>query len=291
MIDKTYLDIGKRILTEGTEKVGRNGITRSLFNVNYEWDLDNGFPMLTTKKISWKNILVELAWFMSGNPSTEFLEKHGCKFWRPWEQESNNVLGRKTKVIPNAYGEQWRKFETSGGDLVDQLGYAVTQLQTGNLNSRRLIVSAWNPVDLTSPLLRPCHYTFVFNVQYPHGQDEPRLCLHLTQRSCDVPIGLPYNLASYSLLLSLVGHMVGIKPWKFAHSIVDAHIYDNQIEAFSIQLDREPKALPELKINEEFDSLETFDTFMANAMTEEILQSIQLIGYDPHPFIKIPVST
>lgn len=291
---KVYLDLVREVLEKGTRKENRTGVdTLSTFNHNYEIDLGEGFPLLTTKEISWKNIVVENLWFLSGSTHIGLLRKHGCRFWDPWADADGQV--------PSAYGNFWRHFPVPGPEggiaFNDQIAYVLAELRR-NPMSRRLVVSAWAPGNAQQSQLPPCHLLFVFNVQNDaHG--EPRLCLHLTQRSCDVALGVPYNIAGYSFLLELVGRFSGLRPWLFGHSLVDAHIYtakpDGSMAAYDHvpgleqQLSRQPGSLPRLQISESIRSIEDIHDLLA-AETDEVLRHFVLEGYDPQPAIRFKVA-
>lgn len=268
---RQYNDIVKRILSEGVLKEGRNGNTLSVFNVNYEHRLDDGFPVLTTKKVNWKAAIYELLWYLSGDCHTRDLARY-TKIWEPWTNEHGKV--------PSAYGQRWRNLNFNFKDSpdwgvgFDQLRVAILELKR-EPNSRRAVVIAWDPREDYSSTLPPCHFAFVFNVQ----GDE--LNLHLSQRSCDVAVGLPFNMIAYSALLIMVAQLIGKRPGRFAHSIVDAHIYEPHIEAIREQIGRRPKLLPQMTIARK-DSIDDY-TY------ESMEQDFQLTGYNPYPAIKYEV--
>lgn len=387
-----YFDMIREVLTHGTRKENRTGVdTLSTFNFNYElcWDeamygrtlqqpqvdrrhiidmpgQDNAIPMLTTKDVSWKNIVVEMLWFLSGQPSLEILRRHGCKFWDAWADDAGNV--------PSAYGNFWRRFPTHGvfiddnlselGDSMgppihnptvefnDQIKWVLNELRR-NPMSRRLVVSAWAPGNAQKSGLPPCHMLFAFNVQNveeslesrvrrandqfmdeviggvapevreqmirialarnPRALDqalrhrgieprvEQRLCLHLTQRSADLALGVPYNMASYALLLLIFSHLSGIKPGIFAHTLLDLHIYTSKpdgsmaeldhVPGLKTQLERAPRTLPRLKIDPSIKELSDIEALMGpDVSTEKILEMFKLEGYEPHPAIKFKVA-
>jgi thymidylate synthase len=329
---KQYLDTVRTILRDGTRKESRTGVdTISTFNINYNIDLRNGFPLVTTKDVSWKNIAVENLWFLSGDPDIGLLQKHGCKFWNPWADEDGKV--------PSAYGNFWRHFPIHTYQLwgdgaeeykkplattSDQIAWVLSELKR-NPMSRRLIVSAWAPGNAQTSKLPPCHYTFVFNVQMlkircPHCHSteagkgkwcptlgcaegyvlEPHLCLHMTQRSCDTALGVPYNIAGYAFLLELFSHLSGIPAGIFGHTLIDAHIYTSKpdgsmseydhVPGLKEQLKREPRKLPNLFISSEVKDLADIEDIVRGASTEEILRLFNLTGYDPHPAIKFKVA-
>ena len=393
---EAYRDMIREVLTYGTRKENRTGVdTLSTFNYNYELAWDPGMltttppksytvgpwsgegqriPLLTTKEISWKNIVVEMLWFLSGNPTIEILKRHNCKFWDAWADEDGKV--------PMAYGEQWRRFpvhahQNTDGTLFhishsvhdshrsddqgsfcgqdgrlsvdhggepskcpsnwvlcpecaaiwkkhhsddptpkgpphqgplklqynDQIAYALKTLRE-NPMSRRIVVSAWAPQQAQKAALPPCHMLFAFNVQNVDvggGQTEPRLCLHLTQRSCDLALGVPYNMASYSLLLLIFSHLTGIKPGIFAHTLLDLHIYTSKpdgsmaeydhVPGLKGQLERSSKALPVLTIDPNIKELSDIEALMGpDVPTQTILDAFNLEGYVPWPKIPFKVA-
>ena len=284
-----YNDLVRAVLEQGTRKANRTGIdTISLFNFNYEVDLDLGFPLLTTKSISWKNIVVENLWFLSGRTDIALLRKHGCKFWDPWANPDGEV--------PSAYGYFWRHFPVPDGD-VDQIRWMLDELKR-NPNSRRLIVSAWAPGNAHHSGLPPCHVLWGLNVQSSDA-GEPRLNLHLTQRSADVALGVPYNLAGYSFLLALFSHLSGLPIGKFAHTLIDAHVYTSKadgsmaeydhVPGLREQLTRTPRPLPRLRIDPRIRSLSDVERLI-DEDTETLLSAFRLDAYDPHPAIAFKVA-
>jgi len=288
---KQYLDLVTEVLERGTRKENRTGVdTISAFNLNYSIDMKNGFPLLTTKEISWKNIVVENLWFLSGDLHIGLLKKHGCKFWDHWADENG--------FVPSAYGNFWRKFPVHGEPPYnDQVRYVLDTIKK-NPNSRRMVISAWAPGNAQTSGLPPCHLLFIFNIQY--GKDGiPRLCVHLTQRSCDVALGVPYNIAGYSFLLHLFAHLTGIEPGTFGHTLVDAHIYtkkaDGSMEEYDHipglkeQLNRKTGELPNLVIDS---SIKTLDDVMQliDADIDTILSKFKLENYNPKPFIPFKVA-
>ena len=290
---KQYLELVEEVLDRGTRKQNRTGVdTISAFNVNYAIDLAEGFPLLTTKEISWKNIVVENLWFLSGDLHIGLLQKHACKFWDPWADADG--------YVPSAYGNFWRCFPVHDGDRAsfnDQVRYVLRTLRESP-DSRRMVISAWAPGNAQASALPPCHLMFIFNVQYTEA-GEPRLCLHLTQRSCDVALGVPYNIAGYAFLLSLFAHLAGMRAGTFGHSLVDAHIYTakpdgsmakyNHVPGLHEQLRREPRQLPRLAISPD---LKTLDDVLAlcDADLDDILGAFRLDGYDPQPAISFKVA-
>ena len=290
---KVYLDVVREVLERGTRRENRTGVdTLATFNINYEIDLVAGFPLLTTKEISWKNIVVENLWFLSGDTHIGLLKKHGCKFWDPWADAEGKV--------PSAYGHFWRHFpvhEGGGPGWSDQIAWVLDELARNPL-SRRLVVTAWAPGNAQNSKLPPCHAMFILNVQMtPAG--EPCLNLHLTQRSCDVALGVPYNIAGYSLLLALFSRFSGIRAGTFAHTLVDAHIYTakpdgsmaeyDHVPGLEVQLAREPRPLPRLHIDPSIKKLDDLKRLL-EADTQSVLDHFALAGYDPHPPIAFKVA-
>ena len=299
---KQYLDLVREVLAKGTRKPNRTGVdTLSTFNVNYEIDLREGFPLLTTKEISWKNIVVENLWFLSGDTHIGLLKKHGCKFWDPWADERG--------LVPSAYGNFWRHFPVHaatqpgvGGDepraaFNDQVAWVVDELKR-NPMSRRLVISAWAPGNAQTSQLPPCHLLFLLNVQLD-ATGEPLLCLHLTQRSADVALGVPYNIAGYGLLLELFARFAGLRAGFFSHTLVDAHVYtakaDGAMQEFDhvpglrAQLGREPRPLPRLTIDPSIRGLGDLQPLL-EADTATVMKHFVLTGYDPHPSIAFKVA-
>ncbi len=290
---KAYLDIVREVLAKGTRKENRTGVdTISTFNINYEIDLADGFPLLTTKEISWKNIVVENLWFLSGETHIGLLKKHNCKFWDPWADEAGKV--------PSAYGNFWRHFpihQDGQPAFNDQIGWVLAELRR-NPMSRRLVVSAWAPGNAQTSKLPPCHCLYIFNVQMTE-KGEQRLCLHLTQRSCDVALGIPYNIAGYAFLLELMSRFTGIRPGIFAHTLIDAHVYTKKpdgsmaeydhVPGLLAQLERAPRRLPTLTIDPAIVSLDDLKPLL-EADTDTVMRHFKLTGYDPHPPISFKVA-
>jgi thymidylate synthase len=282
---KQYLDAVREVLEKGTRKENRTGVdTLSTFNINYEIDLDAGFPLLTTKKISWKNIVIENLWFLSGDTHIGLLRKHKCKFWDPWADDDGRV--------PSAYGNFWRHFPVHdvGGaaGFNDQVRWVLDEVRR-NPMSRRLVISAWAPGNAQTSKLPPCHCLWILNVQNGAG-GEPRLNLHLTQRSCDIALGVPYNIAGYSFLLCLFSHFTGIRPGIFAHTLIDAHIYTakadgsmaeyDHVPGLREQLTRQTRPLPRLSISDRLRSLDDIHQLL-ELDTKDILEHFPLQGYEP----------
>lgn len=288
-----YHDTVREVLDKGTRKENRTGVdTLSTFNINYEIDLRVGFPLLTTKEISWKNIVVENLWFLSGDTHIGLLKKHNCKFWDPWADENGKV--------PSAYGNFWRHYPIQQDDKIafnDQVAYALDTLKSSPM-SRRMVVLAWAPGNAQTSDLPPCHAMWVLNVQNDE-YGEPLLNLHLTQRSCDVALGVPYNIAGYAFILELISHLSGIKAGILAHTLIDAHIYTSKadgsmaeydhIPGLREQLKRNVRSLPRLTIDPSITALEDL-TPLLEADTDELLAKFRLDGYNPHPFIPFKVA-
>lgn len=260
-----YQQLLRHVLDSGVEKSDRTGTgTRSVFGYQMRFDLRDSFPMVTTKKLHWKSIAHELLWFLSGSTNIGYLKENGVRIWDEWADE-NGDLGP-------VYGSQWRSWPTAEGESIDQISQVIDQIKT-NPDSRRLIVSAWNVAEVPRMKLPPCHAFFQFYVA--NGE----LSCQLYQRSADVFLGVPFNIASYALLVSMVAAVTGLKPGDFVHTLGDAHLYSNHLAQAKLQLEREPRPLPTLKIDRVPDSIFdfTFDDF-------------QLLGYDPHPHIKAAVA-
>ena len=262
---KQYLDILNRILTEGTQKGDRTGTgTISIFGTQSRYNLDDGFPLLTTKKLHLKSIIYELLWFLKGDTNVKYLQEHGVRIWNEWADE-NGELGP-------VYGHQWRSWPDYDGGTIDQIQYVLDQIKN-NPDSRRMIVSAWNVAEVNKMALPPCHTIFQFYVA------DGRLSLQLYQRSADTFLGVPFNIASYALLLQMMAQVTGLKAGDFIHTTGDTHLYLNHIEQAKLQLTREPRPLPKMILNPDVKSLFDFQ-----------FEDFQLEGYDPHPHIKAEVS-
>ena len=257
---KQYLDLCQRVLNEGTEKHDRTGTgTISVFGHQMRFNLEEGFPLLTTKKLHLKSIIYELLWFLKGDTNVKYLQDHGVRIWNEWADE-NGELGP-------VYGHQWRSWPDYQGGHIDQIVQLVEQIKK-NPDSRRHIVSAWNVAEVNNMALPPCHTLFQFYVA------DGRLSLQLYQRSADIFLGVPFNIASYALLLMMMAQVTGLKAGDFVHTFGDAHIYQNHIEQVKLQLTRETRALPKMVINPEVKNLFDF-TF----------EDFSLQDYDPHPHI------
>lgn len=262
---RTYLDLLRQILEHGIEKGDRTGTgTRSVFGRQLRFDLAQGFPLLTTKKVHLKSVLVELLWFLRGDTNVAFLHEHGVSIWDEWA-DARGELGP-------VYGAQWRSWHTVDGRVVDQITDVVERIRT-DPNSRRLVVSAWNVGELEQMALPPCHALFQFWI------GNGRLSCQLYQRSADVFLGVPFNIASYAALTLMMAQVCGLEPGEFVHTLGDAHLYHNHVEQANLQLGREPRALPRLVIDPSVRSLLDFR-----------YEHFHLEGYDPHPAIKAPVA-
>jgi len=260
-----YLELLQHILDHGDVKSDRTGTgTKSIFGWQSRYDLRQGFPLVTTKKLHLKSIIHELIWFIQGDTNIKYLQDNGVRIWDEWADE-NGDLGP-------VYGKQWRRWETADGREIDQIADVLAMLKT-NSDSRRLLVSAWNPADVSKMALPPCHSLFQF---YVAGG---RLSCQLYQRSADVFLGVPFNIASYALLTHMVAHVSGLEVGDFVHTMGDAHLYLNHLDAAEEQLKRAPKPLPQLELINPPDTLEEF-TF----------DHINITGYDPHPHIAAAVS-
>jgi thymidylate synthase len=262
---KQYLDLMRHVLDHGVRKPNRTGIdTLSTFGYQMRFDLAGGFPLLTTKKLHLKSIVYELLWFLAGETNVKFLNDNGVTIWNDWADE-NGDLGP-------VYGSQWRSWPGSDGETIDQLGKVVDEINR-DPNSRRLLVSAWNPAEVDKMALPPCHTLFQFYVS------DGRLSLQLYQRSADIFIGVPFNIASYALLLMMVAQVTGLRPGEFIHTLGDAHIYVNHLDQVRLQLTREPLTPPVLHLNPDVKALGDFT-----------YEDITLRGYRAHPHIKAEVA-
>lgn len=314
-MEQAYLELGSKILEEGIEKGDRTGTgTKSLFGYQMRFDLSQGFPLLTTKRVPFGLIKSELLWFLRGDTNIRYLLQHKNHIWDEWaferyvkseeyhgpdmtdfgrralQDEAFNAVYQKELAdfcdrvvadesfaakfgeLGNIYGSQWRHWKTSNGETIDQLKDVIEMIRT-NPDSRRLIVSAWNPEDVPNMALPPCHTLFQFYVA------DGKLSCQLYQRSGDVFLGVPFNIASYALLTHLIAHEVGLEVGDFVHTLGDAHLYSNHYEQMTLQLGREIRPFPTLKLNEEKHSVFDFD-----------VEDIQIENYNPHPAIKAPIA-
>ncbi len=262
---RQYLDLMRRALDTGTAKTDRTGTgTLSVFGHQMRFDLADGFPLVTTKKIHLKSVIHELLWFIAGDTNIAYLKRNGVNIWDEWADE-NGDLGP-------VYGAQWRSWPTADGGTIDQLRQVLEQIRS-KPDSRRLIVTAWNPAEVDKMALPPCHCLFQFYVA------DGKLSCQLYQRSADIFIGVPFNIASYALLTMMVAQVSGLKSGEFVHTFGDAHLYSNHVEQARLQLQREPRPLPRLVLNPEVGSLFDF-----------VYDDVVVTGYDPHPHIKAAVA-
>ena len=268
---QTYLDLLQHVLDRGTDKPDRTGTgTRSVFGHQMRFDLSAGFPCLTTKKLHLRSIIHELLWFLKGDTNVKYLQDHGVSIWNEWADPDSGELGP-------VYGRQWRSFPkpsggTPGGGSVDQIQNVLDSLKN-NPDSRRHVVCAWNPGQLDEMALPPCHCLFQFYVA------NNKLSCQLYQRSADVFLGVPFNIASYALLTMMLAQVCGLEPGEFVHTLGDAHLYSNHFDQAREQLGRAPRRLPTMKLNPEVQDLFAF-TF----------EDFELVDYDPHPSIKAPIA-
>jgi thymidylate synthase len=278
---KEYHDLLKRILAEGAQRGDRTGTgTIGVFGHQMRFDLNAGFPLVTTKKVHLKSIIWELAWFLQGRTDNQWLNEHGVSIWNEWATaEQCARFGRGPGDLGPVYGHQWRNFGASklpdgtyAKDGVDQIAWVLAEIRR-NPNSRRLLVTGWNPQEQDSVALPPCHTFFQFYVQ------DGKLSCQLYQRSADTFLGVPFNIASYALLTHLMAQVCGLGVGHFVHTLGDAHIYSNHLEQVHLQLSREPRPLPRLRLNPELKDLFAFR-----------FEDVTVEGYDPHPGIKAPVA-
>ena len=262
---KQYLDLLQRVLDEGVVKTDRTGTgTTSVFGHQMRFKMEDGFPLLTTKKLHLKSIIYELLWFLKGDTNAKYLQDNGVRIWNEWTDPDGN--------LGHIYGYQWRSWPDYNGGHIDQISEVVNTIKN-NPDSRRIIVSSWNVADLGNMNLPPCHCFFQFYVA------DGKLSLQLYQRSADIFLGVPFNIASYALLLKMMAQVTGLKEGDFVHTLGDAHIYNNHMEQVQLQLTREPRALPQMKINPDVKNIFDFK-----------FEDFELTDYDPHPHIKGIVS-
>ncbi|MBZ6377343.1 thymidylate synthase [Pacificimonas flava] len=261
---KQYHDLMRRVLSEGTERGDRTGTgTKSVFGHQMRFDLADGFPLLTTKKLHLKSIVHELLWFIAGDTNIRYLKDNGVSIWDEWADEDGE--------LGPVYGKQWRRWESADGRVVDQLSNVLRQIRE-TPNSRRLVVSAWNPGEVDDMALPPCHLLFQFYVA------DGRLSCQLYQRSADIFLGVPFNIASYALLTMMIAKVSGLVPGDFVHTLGDAHLYLNHLDQTREQLTRQPRSLPEMRIADR------------DSLFDYRFEDFELVGYDPHPHIKAPVA-
>ncbi|MFA7492992.1 MAG: thymidylate synthase [Proteiniphilum sp.] len=262
---KQYLDLLQRVLNEGAKKEDRTGTgTISIFGHQSRYRMSDGFPVLTTKKLHLKSIIHELLWFLNGDTNVKYLNENGVRIWNEWADEDGN--------LGHIYGYQWRSWPDYNGGHIDQIADVVNSIKN-NPDSRRIIVSSWNVADLPNMNLPPCHAFFQFYVA------DRKLSLQLYQRSADIFLGVPFNIASYALLLKMMAQVTGLEEGDFIHTLGDAHIYLNHIEQVNLQLSRDPRSLPQMKINPGIKDIFSFR-----------FEDFELVDYNPHPHIKGDVS-
>jgi thymidylate synthase len=265
-----YLQLLQKIIDSGVDKSDRTGTgTRSLFGYQMRFDLQNGFPLVTTKKLHLKSIIYELLWFLKGDTNVEYLQKNGVRIWDEWADENGN--------LGPVYGKQWRSWDGANGKTVDQVSELIEQLKT-NPDSRRLIISAWNVADLPEMKLMPCHCLFQFYTTPAEG-GKRKLSCQLYQRSADVFLGVPFNIASYALLTMMIAQVCDMEPGEFVHSFGDVHLYKNHFEQAELQLSRTPFPLPQMRLNPEIKNIFDFK-----------FEDFELVNYQSHPGIKAPVA-
>lgn len=262
---KAYLDLMRQVLDTGADKADRTGTgTRSLFGAQMRFDLADGFPLVTTKRLHLKSIIHELIWFLAGDTNVDYLQQHGVSIWDEWADEHGD--------LGPVYGKQWRAWDAPDGRHIDQIREVIARIRK-DPDSRRLIVSAWNPADIPFMALSPCHCLFQFYVA------DGRLSCQLYQRSADLFLGVPFNIASYALLTHMVAQVTGLKPGDFVHTFGDVHLYSNHLEQARLQLTREPKALPRLVLDPSITSIDDFR-----------YEHVRIDNYLFHPAIKAPVA-
>jgi len=260
-----YLELVKQVLENGSEKADRTGTgTRSIFGWQMRFNLNEGFPLLTTKKLHVRSIIYELLWFLRGETNIAYLKEHNVSIWDEWA-DAHGELGP-------VYGKQWRRWQGTDGSEIDQISHLVNEIKH-NPDSRRLLVSTWNVAQLSQMALQPCHVLFQFYVA------NGKLSCQLYQRSADIFLGVPFNIASYALLTHMIAHVTELKVGDFVHTLGDAHLYNNHIEQARLQLSRTPKRLAQLQLNPKIKDLFAFD-----------FADISISGYDPHPAIAAPVA-
>jgi thymidylate synthase len=260
-----YLDLLRHVLEHGKFKGDRTGTgTFSVFGAQARFDLRNSFPVLTTKKLHLRSIIYELLWFLRGETNVQYLRENKVTIWDEWADEKGD--------LGPVYGKQWRRWQTADGRTIDQIGELIAQIKK-NPASRRHIVSAWNPGEIGQMALPPCHCLFQFYVS------DGELSCQLYQRSADLFLGVPFNIASYALLTLMVAQVCDLKPGDFVHTFGDLHLYSNHVEQAKLQLSREPRPLPQMKLNPAVKNIDDFK-----------FEDFELVGYDPHPTIKAPIA-
>ena len=261
-----YLGLLSHVLTHGTPRADRTGVgTRAVFGAQARFDLRESFPLLTTKRVHFKSVVHELLWFLRGDTNTAYLREHGITIWDEWADEHGD--------LGPVYGKQWRDWQGPGGRRVDQIAEVIAGIKK-TPHSRRLLVNAWNAGELDQMALTPCHALFQFFV----GGDGELSC-QLYQRSADLFLGVPFNIASYALLTCMVAQVCGLRPGEFVHTFGDLHLYDNHLEQARLQLSRTPRPLPTLRLNPAVRDIDAFR-----------YEDIEVLGYDPHPGIKAPIA-
>ncbi len=263
-----YLDLLRFVLDHGTPRADRTGVgTRAVFGAQARFDLRTGFPMLTTKRVHWKSVVYELLWFLRGDTNTAYLREHGVTIWDEWADEHGD--------LGPVYGKQWRDWQGPDGQHIDQIAGVIASIKK-TPHSRRLIVNAWNAGELDRMALTPCHALFQFFVGGANGDE---LSCQLYQRSADLFLGVPFNIASYALLTCMVAQVCGLKPGEFVHTFGDLHLYENHLDQARLQLSRAPRPLPTLRINPDVQEIDAFR-----------FEDFEVVGYDPHPGIKAPIA-
>ncbi len=263
---QSYLNLVRRVLEEGEPRADRTGVgTRAVFGHTLRFDLSEGFPLLTNRKIHFRSVLHELLWFIRGETNVKYLREHGVRIWDAWADDGGE--------LGPVYGKQWRAWPAPDGGVIDQLQGVIEQIRQ-NPHSRRMIVSAWNVGDLSRMALAPCHLLFQF-----HVSGTGRLSCQMYQRSADLFLGVPFNIASYALLTHMIAQVTSLKPGEFIHVFGDAHLYENHLAQARELLDREPRALPTLRLNPDVCDIDAFRE-----------EDIEICGYDPHPAIKAQVA-
>lgn len=268
---RQYLDLLKDVFENGRDREDRTGIgTRSVFGRQVRFDLREGFPLLTTKKVHFRSIVYELLWFLRGDTNIQYLNENGVTIWDEWADETGD--------LGPVYGKQWRSWTAPDGREVDQIANVIREIK-GNPVSRRLVVTAWNPGEIDRMALAPCHCLFQFYVDTRSDTSQGILHCQLYQRSADIFLGVPFNIASYALLVCMVAAVTGLQPGEFIHTFGDLHLYQNHFEQACCQLNRNPRPLPRLELNPEVKDISGF-----------CYEDIRIVGYDPHPRLAAPVA-